>query len=83
VPLHEEHEQGVELVEGVEDPEEVAWMAVGGDGEEVAQGGRDEGCELSFGEEFEEGGFVLVEGRVEGGHELHVGREKWIAIENC
>ncbi len=58
-------------------------MSVRGDGEEVAQGGGDEGCELGFGEEFEEGGFVLVEGRVEGSHELHFGREDWMAIEDC
>jgi len=41
VALDEEGEQGVELVEGVEDAEEVARVAVGGDGEEVAQRGRD------------------------------------------
>lgn len=48
-------------------------MSVGCDGEEVTQGGREEAGELGFGEEFEEGRFGIVEGRVEGGHELHVG----------
>ena len=46
-------------------------MSVCGDGEEVAEGGGEEGGELSFGEELEEGGFVVVEGGVEGCHELH------------
>lgn len=71
VAFYEEHEESVELVEGVEDAEEVAWVSVCGDGEEVAEGGGEEGGELSFGEELEEGGFVVVEGGVEGCHELH------------
>ena len=48
-------------------------MSVGCDREEVTQGGWKEAGELGFGEEFEEGGFGIVEGRVEGGHKLHVG----------
>ena len=41
-------------------------MSVRGDCEEVAEGWGEEGAELGFGEEFEEGGFVVVEGGVEG-----------------
>jgi len=36
VALDGEHEEGVELIEGVEDMEEVAWMALGGEDEEIA-----------------------------------------------
>jgi len=50
-------------------------VLVGCDGEEVAQGGRDEGGELLLGEELEEGGFVVVKGALEGGHVLHC--EAW------
>jgi hypothetical protein len=48
-------------------------MSVGGDSEEVSKGRGEEGGELSFREEFEEGGFMVVKGRLEGCHELHIG----------
>ena len=48
VSLDEEGEEGVDFVEGVEDAEEVAGMSVCCDGEEIAQRGRDECCELLF-----------------------------------
>ena len=52
-------------------------MSVRGYGEEVSQGGGEEGRELLFREEFEEGGFVVVEGGLEGGEVLHgCAREK-------
>jgi len=38
VPLDEKHEEGVELIERVEGAEEIAWVAVSCDGEEVAEG---------------------------------------------
>jgi hypothetical protein len=44
VALHQQHEQGVDFVEGVEDGEEVARVPWGGDGEEVAEGSRAESC---------------------------------------
>jgi hypothetical protein len=50
-------------------------MSVGCDSEEVPKRGREEGGELSFGEKFEEGGLMIVKGRVEGCHELHL--EGW------
>jgi hypothetical protein len=46
MPLYEQHYHRVDFIEGVEDGEEVAWVAVGGDGEEVAEGRREEGGEL-------------------------------------
>lgn len=52
VALDKEEEGGVDFIEVVEDADEVAWVAVGGDGEEVAEGGREQGCELLFGEEL-------------------------------
>ena len=60
VALHEKGEEGIELIEGVEGTEEVAWVPVGGDGEEVVEGGGNERGELLFAEEFEEGGFEFV-----------------------
>ncbi len=36
-------------------------MAMGCDGEEVAEGWREEGGKLGFGEKFEERGFVVIE----------------------
>ena len=60
VALHEKGEEGIELIEGVEGTEEVAWVAVGGDGEEVAEGGGDERGELLFAEEFKKGGFEFI-----------------------
>jgi hypothetical protein len=62
VALDGEHKEGIELVEGVEYAEEVAGVSLGCDGEQVAERGREEGCELGFGEEFEEGGLRVVEG---------------------
>ena len=61
VALDKDGGEGVELVERVEQAKEVAWVAVRGEGEEVAQGGREKGCELLFGEELEEGGLLRVE----------------------
>lgn len=48
-------------------------MAVGGDGKEIAEGWRDERGELLFGEELEEGGFVVIEGALKSRHKLHFG----------
>lgn len=42
-------------------------MSMCSDGEEIAEGGRQERGELLFGEEFEERGFAVVEGALEGG----------------
>ena len=50
--LDEEHEEGVDFIEGIEETEEVAGMAVGCESEEVAEGGWNEGGELVFGEDF-------------------------------
>ena len=69
--LHQQHEQGVDFVEGVEHGEEVAGVSGGGDGEEVAEGGGQQGRELLFGEELEEGGFEVVDAGLERGEELH------------
>lgn len=52
VPLHEEVEERVDFVVVVEDAEEVAGVALGGEDEEVADGGGEERGELLFGEEF-------------------------------
>ena len=46
-------------------------MSVRGYREEVSQGGGEEGGELLFREEFEEGGFVVIESRLEGGEVFH------------
>jgi hypothetical protein len=51
-------------------------MSVGCDSKEVSKGGREERGKLRFGEEFEEGGFMVVKGRVEGCHELHLGVQR-------
>ena len=51
-------------------------MSVGCDSEEVSKGRGEEGGELSFGEEFEEGGFMVIKGRLEGCHELHIGERR-------
>lgn len=45
-----------------------------GDGEEVAERRREQGCELLFGQEFEERGFEVVYAILEGRQELHGGR---------
>lgn len=52
VPLYQELQQGVELIEGVQGPQEVARVALGGEEEEVAEGWWDERRELLLGEEF-------------------------------
>lgn len=78
--LHEEHKQRVRLIEGIQDREEIAWVAVRGDGEEVAERWREEGGELLLGEDFEEGGFELVEAVLETLHVLHGGLWEWRAI---
>lgn len=52
MPLYEKREERVDLVEGVEDAEEVARLAMCREGEEVAEGRGKEGGELLFGEEL-------------------------------
>ena len=71
--LDNKSEERVDFVEVVEYAEEVAWVAVGGDGEEIAEGRRQERGELLFGEEFEEGGFECVNVGLEGRYVLHRG----------
>lgn len=71
VALDEQHEQGVELIIAVEDVDEVPRVALGEDGQYVADGWLEEVAELRFGEELEEGGFGLVEAGGHIGHELH------------
>ena len=46
-------------------------MSMGRDGEEVAEGGREEGVELLLGENLEEGRLLLVKGAPKGRDELH------------
>ena len=46
-------------------------MAVRCDGEKIAKRGRYERVELLLGEDFEEGGFLVVNASLEGGHEFH------------
>ena len=46
-------------------------MSMGCNSKEVSQGWWQERGELLFGEEFEERGFVVIEGALKGGHELH------------
>ena len=72
VALHDQHEQRVDFIEGVEDGQEVAWVAWCGDGEEVAQRWGEQGGELLLGEELEEGGFEVVDAGLEGREELHL-----------
>lgn len=49
-------------------------MAMGSEGEEVADGGGKEGVEFVFREDFEEGGFLGIVVCLEGGDEFHVWR---------
>lgn len=46
-------------------------MPVCCDGEQVAKGGWEERGELLLGKKFKERGFLVIEGALEGGHELH------------
>ena len=46
VPLDGEHEEGIDFVKGVEGTKEVPRMTVGGEGEQVAEGGRYQGRQL-------------------------------------
>lgn len=71
VALHEDHGQGVKLVEGVQRAQEVARVPLRQDGQEVAERGRQQGVELLLGEDLEERGLLVVEGAPEGGDELH------------
>ena len=41
-------------------------MTVRCDGEKISEGGREKGGELLFGEEFEEGRLMVVEGALKG-----------------
>jgi hypothetical protein len=52
VALDYEHEESVGFIEVVEESKEVAGVTVGGEGEEIAEGGREEGGELLFREDF-------------------------------
>ena len=69
--LHKEHHKRVCLIEGVEDGQQIARVSVRGDGEEVAEGRREEGSELLFGEEFEQRGLEIVYTVLQAGEELH------------
>jgi hypothetical protein len=46
VALHQEHNESVDFIEGVEYGEQVAWVAVRGDGEDVTDRGREKSSEL-------------------------------------
>lgn len=52
VALHDQHEKRIELIKGVENSEKVAGPAMGGYNQEVAEGWRDQGGELLFGQQF-------------------------------
>ena len=60
VALDEEHEERVDFLERVEDPQEVSRVSMGCYSEEVAEGRREEGGKLLFGEKFEKGWFGSI-----------------------
>lgn len=75
VALDEEHEQGVQLIEGVEGAQQVARVPLGRDGQEVAQGRGQEGVELLLRQQLEQRRLLVVKGAPKGRDELHVGME--------
>lgn len=71
VALDEQHDQRVRLIEGIEHWQEIARVAVGGDGEQIAQRRREQRCELLFRQQLEERGLEVVDAVLERGQELH------------
>ena len=47
-----ECEEGINLIKGIENPKEVAWSVVCGQGKQIAEGRRYEARELLLGEQF-------------------------------
>ena len=50
--FYKESEEGIKLIKGIEKPKEVAWSAVCGQGEQIAEGRRYEARELLLGKQF-------------------------------
>lgn len=73
VALDDEHDESVELIEGVERSQEVARVPLRQDGEQVAQCGRQQRVQLLLGQDLEEGRLLVVKGAPEGRDELHGG----------